>query len=68
MSRYPTLIQRFMILQSFETMTTIQRAAQITGLDRDIVYQVLRAAEYRGELRRQSVHDRTVWVRRRCAA
>lgn len=67
MTRYPTESHRVIVLQSFETATTIQGAVERTGLDRDIVYQVLRAAEYRGELRRAKKNDRTVWVRR-CAS
>lgn len=63
--RYPTESQRKKILNSFVSATTLQGAHVVTGLDREIVFKTLKAAEYRGELYRIRDGGKTYWVRRR---
>lgn len=67
MSKYPNQSQTLIVLQSFEAATTIQGAVKRTGVDYKLVYSILNAAEYRGELRRIHSGGRTYWIRR-CAA
>lgn len=62
--KFCTLEQREMVLDSFVRCTTVQDARNCTGLSREIVRQALRAAEYRGELRRMKQGTETVYVRR----
>lgn len=61
---YADPMQRHAILASFEHATTLTRAVRVTGLPRELVYQELRAAEYRRELLRVHSHGRTQWIRR----
>lgn len=62
--KFCTLEQREMVLDSFVKYTTLQEARDCTGLSREIVHQILRAAEYRGELRRMKQGTKTIYVRR----
>lgn len=64
MTSYADTMQRHAILASFERSTTLTRAVRITGLPRELVYQELRAAEYRHELLRVRRDGRTQWIRR----